>query len=92
MSDNNKKDKDLNETPETETNENNGTEEIVEVEQEIIQTNESGDDASSEEKKKSKEKKQKKSGNKIKDFFKWVAEQGIQVASIVVPLLANTVK
>ena len=29
---------------------------------------------------------------KIKDFFKWVAEQGIQVASIIVPLLANTVK
>lgn len=29
---------------------------------------------------------------KIKDFFKWVAEQGIQVASIVVPLLTNTVK
>lgn len=29
---------------------------------------------------------------KIKDFFKWVAEQGIQVASIVVPLLANTIK
>ena len=28
---------------------------------------------------------------KIKDFFKWVAEQGIQVASIIVPLLANTV-
>ena len=29
---------------------------------------------------------------KIKDFFKWVAEQGIQVASIIVPLLVNTVK
>lgn len=29
---------------------------------------------------------------KIKDFFKWVAEQGIQVASIIVPLLANTIK
>ena len=29
---------------------------------------------------------------KIKDFFKWVAEQGIQVASIIAPLLANTVK
>lgn len=29
---------------------------------------------------------------KIKEFFKWVAEQGIQVASIVVPLLANAVK
>lgn len=29
---------------------------------------------------------------KIKDFFKWVAEQGIQVASIIVPLLANAVK
>lgn len=29
---------------------------------------------------------------KIKDLFKWVAEQGIQVASIIVPLLANTVK
>lgn len=29
---------------------------------------------------------------KIKDFFKWVAGQGIQVASIIVPLLANTVK
>ena len=29
---------------------------------------------------------------KIKDFFRWVAEQGIQVASIIVPLLANTVK
>lgn len=29
---------------------------------------------------------------KIKDFFKWVAEQGIQVASIIVPLLANTVQ
>ena len=28
---------------------------------------------------------------KIKDFFKWIAEQGIQVASIIVPLLANTV-
>lgn len=70
MSDNNKKDKDLNETPKTETNENNGTEEIVEVEQEIVQTNESGDDTSSEEKKKSKEKKQKKGSSKIKDFFK----------------------
>ena len=29
---------------------------------------------------------------KIKDFFKWVAEQGIQVASIIVPLLATTIK
>ena len=29
---------------------------------------------------------------KIKDFFKWVAEQGIQVASIIVPLLASTIK
>lgn len=29
---------------------------------------------------------------KIKEFFKWVAEQGIQVASIVVPLLVNAVK
>ena len=29
---------------------------------------------------------------KIKNFFKWVAEQGIQVASIIVPLLANTIK
>ncbi len=29
---------------------------------------------------------------KIKDFFKWVTEQGIQVASIIVPLLANTIK
>ncbi len=29
---------------------------------------------------------------KIKDFFKWVSEQGIQVASIIVPLLANTIK
>ena len=29
---------------------------------------------------------------KIKDFFKWVAEQGIQVASIIVPLLAATIK
>lgn len=28
---------------------------------------------------------------KIKDFFKWVAEQGIQVASIIVPLLVNAV-
>ena len=28
---------------------------------------------------------------KIKNFFKWVAEQGIQVASIIVPLLANTI-
>ncbi len=30
--------------------------------------------------------------SKIKDFFKWVAEQGIQVASIIVPLLATTIK
>lgn len=29
---------------------------------------------------------------KIKDFFKWVAEQGIQVASIIVPLLAGAIK
>ncbi len=29
---------------------------------------------------------------KIGGFFKWVAEQGIQVASIIVPLLANTIK
>ncbi len=29
---------------------------------------------------------------KIKEFFKWVAEQGIQVASVIVPLLANAVK
>ena len=29
---------------------------------------------------------------KIKDVFKWVAEQGIQVASIIVPLLAATIK
>lgn len=29
---------------------------------------------------------------KVKGFFKWVAEQGIQVASIIVPLLTNTVK
>lgn len=29
---------------------------------------------------------------KIKDFFKWVAEQGIQMASIIVPLLATTIK
>ena len=29
---------------------------------------------------------------KIGGFFKWVAEQGIQVASIIVPLLANTLK
>lgn len=29
---------------------------------------------------------------KIKDFFKWVAEQGIQVASIIVPLLAKIIK
>ena len=29
---------------------------------------------------------------KIKDFFKWVAEQGIQVASIIVPLLTTTIK
>lgn len=29
---------------------------------------------------------------KIKDAFKWVAEQGIQVASIIVPLLAATIK
>lgn len=29
---------------------------------------------------------------KIKDVFKWVAEQGIQVASIIVPLLANMIK
>lgn len=29
---------------------------------------------------------------KIKDFFKWVAEQGIQVASIIVPLLSSTLK
>lgn len=28
---------------------------------------------------------------KIKNFFKWVAEQGIQVASILVPLLANAI-
>lgn len=30
--------------------------------------------------------------SKIKDFFKWVAEQGIQVASIIVPILATTIK
>ncbi len=30
--------------------------------------------------------------DKVKEFFKWVAEQGIQVASIVVPLLTNVVK
>ena len=29
---------------------------------------------------------------KIRDVFKWVAEQGIQVASIIVPLLATTIK
>ena len=29
---------------------------------------------------------------KIRDIFKWVAEQGIQVASIIVPLLATTIK
>ena len=29
---------------------------------------------------------------KIKYFFKWVAEQGIQVASIIVPLLVTTIK
>ncbi|MBR2869994.1 MAG: hypothetical protein IKB98_01235, partial [Clostridia bacterium] len=29
---------------------------------------------------------------KIKDFFKWIAEQGIQVASIIVPLLSSTIK
>ena len=29
---------------------------------------------------------------KTKDFFKWVAEQGIQVASIIVPLLSSTIK
>lgn len=29
---------------------------------------------------------------KIKDIFKWVAEQGIQVASIIVPLLTDIVK
>lgn len=29
---------------------------------------------------------------KIRDVFKWVAEQGIQVASIIVPLLANAIK
>lgn len=29
---------------------------------------------------------------KIKDIFKWVAEQGIHVASIIVPLLADIVK
>ena len=30
--------------------------------------------------------------DKVKEFFKWVAEQGIQVASVVVPLLTNTIK
>ena len=29
---------------------------------------------------------------KLKDFFKWVAEQGIQVAGIIVPLIAATIK
>lgn len=29
---------------------------------------------------------------KIRDVFKWVAEQGIQVANIIVPLLATTIK
>lgn len=29
---------------------------------------------------------------KIRDVFKWVAEQGIQVASIIVPLLSSTIK
>lgn len=29
---------------------------------------------------------------KIRDVFKWVAEQGIQVASIIVPLLTTTIK
>ena len=30
--------------------------------------------------------------DKVKGFFKWVAEQVIQVASIIIPLLANAVK
>ena len=29
---------------------------------------------------------------KIRDVFKWVAEQGIQVAGIIVPLLSSTIK
>lgn len=29
---------------------------------------------------------------KIKEFFKWVAEQGVQVASVVLPLLVSAVK
>ena len=29
---------------------------------------------------------------KIRDVFKWVAEQGIQVASIIVPLISTTIK
>ncbi len=44
--------------------------------QEILESNES----------------KRKRWTKIKDIFKWVAEQGIQVASIIVPLLATTIQ